>query len=518
MRYRVRLGVVAGLSALMALSLGSANAAEVPADLEYSYTLDQPVIGNMSLATKGDCTQTLGAPFTLAMTGGVEEGLTKAVATAGNDVTCTLAVQASSTGATVKGTVSASAEGQSGSGAFTLVCDVGRSMESWFRILVGSDAVPALAPDPYGVVSEGYISCSWVIDVSDAQKSQLSGTLEMQGTFSEDSAPVDWSNCAPLGLPIPEHALKRAKCVEFDMNIQAYVTGGTGAYEGRSGSGSMTQVVYAPLIIPISLDSAPPPPPACPPDQPDCVSLDLTGCEYSATDPGDPSWMDLSAFPPGAAIPGFRGPGWYRCGGGGGGGGGEGGLTGCQYSPTEQTGPGWSFIELPPGAQVPGYQGPGWYNCGDAVPPPPAVPGVTFDAQQIRAAFTTMLSSRAGGDMLSLSTKKGALAAPRFVSPARTSKATVRDFATKSTASVRVATVPGAVCTVTAKGGSVAATLVKDAKALRGQVATKMTAAKLLKALKAKVGSQATLAADCSVKSGKRTVRLPAATVTVRFT
>lgn len=517
MRLVTSVGVTAALCALGAVSVGSAQAAEVPADLEYSYTLDQPVIGNMSLATKGDCTQTLGEPFTLAMTGGVEEGLSKAVATAGNDVTCTLAVQANSTGAMVKGTVSASAEGQSGSGAFTLVCDVGRSMESWFRILVGSDAVPALAPDPYGVVSNGYISCNWVIDVNDAQKSQLSGTLEMQGTFSEDSAPVDWSNCAPLGLPIPEHALKRAKCVEFDMDIQAYVTGGTGAYEGRSGSGSMTQVVYAPLIIPISLDSAPPAPPPCPPDQPDCVALDLTACDYSPTNPGDPSWMDLSALPPGTPIPGFRGPGWYRCGGGGGGGG-EGGLTGCQYSPTEQTGPGWSFIQLPPGAEVPGYQGPGWYNCGDAVPPPPTVTTASMDAQQIRAAFTTMLSSRAGSDLLSLSTKKGALAAPRFVSPARTSKATVRDFATKSTTAVRVATVPGAVCTVTAKAGSVTATLVKEARALKGQVATKMTAAKLLKALKAKVGSQATLATDCTVKSGKRTVRLPVATVTVRFT
>ncbi len=515
MGFVVRVGVSAGLCALAAVSMGAARAAEVPSDLEYSYTLSQPVIGSMSLATRGECTQTLGAPFTLAMVGGVEEELTKALAMAGNDVTCNLDVQATSTGATIQGTVAAAAEGQSGEGSFSLVCDVGRNVRSWFRVLVSSSAVAALAPDPYGVNSDGYVSCNWTIEVKDAQKSQLSGTLEMQGAFSDKSTPVDWSNCAPLGLPIPPHALPRAKCVEFDMDIQAYLTGATGAYEGRSGSGSMTQTVYAPMLIPISLDAPPPPPPPCPPGQTDCVR-DLTGCEYSPTNPGDPSWMDFSAFPPGATIPGFRGPGWYRCGGdGGGGGGGGGGFTGCQFSPTEQTGPGWSFIELPPGTEVPGYQGPGWYNCGDAVPPPPTV---TFDAQQIRAAFATMLSSRAADDVLSLSTKKGALAAPRFVSPARTSKATVRDFATKSTASVRVATVPGAVCTVTAKGGSVTATLVKDAKALRGQVATKMTAAKLLKALKAKVGSQATLAADCSVKSGKRTVRLPAATVTVRFT
>ncbi|MFM9135197.1 MAG: hypothetical protein ACKOT0_07170 [bacterium] len=512
-----RVGVAAGLVALGAVSMGSAQAADVPADLEYSYSLDQPLIGNMSLATKGDCTQTLGGPFTLAMTGGVEEGLTNAVNSPGNDVTCTLSVQANTTGSTVKGTVSASSAGQSGSGNFTLVCDVGRSMDSWFRILVGSDGTPALAPDPYGVESDGYLSCNWVIDVNDQQKSQLSGTLEMQGSFSLDSTPVDWSYCAPLGLPIPEHALKRAKCVQFDMDIQAALVGATGAYEGRTGSGSMTQVVYAPLIIPISLDGgATPPPPPCPPEQQDCTPLDLTGCQYSPTNPGDPSWLDLSQLPPGAQIPGFQGPGWYKCGDGGGGGGGEGGLTGCQYSPTEQTGPGWSYIELPPGVEVPGYQGPGWYNCGDAVPPP-TVDVAAFDQHLMQSAFSALVSPRSGGDLLSLSTKKGA-AAPRFVSPAKTGKSAIRDFSTKSSAAVRLATVPGATCSVSAKAGSVTASLVRNAKAVKGLVDTKVTAVNLIKSLKAKSGAQATLTATCSAKSGKRTVRLPTATVTVKFT
>jgi hypothetical protein len=512
MKFVSRVAAAIGAVALLASPIGTAHAVEIPSDLEYSYDLNQPVIGNMSLATRGDCTQTLGAPFTLAMVGGVEEALTDALATANNDVTCTLDVSATSSGSTLSGSVSASGQGMSGSGTFTLVCDVGRTVNSWFRVLVDGAGDAALAPDPYGVESDGYVSCNWTIDVADAQKSQLSGSLEMQGSFSSDSTPVDWSNCAPLGLPIPPQAMPRAKCIEFEMDIQAYLTGSTGAFAGRTGEGSMTQTVYAPMLIPISLDAGPtPPPPPCPADQPDCTQLDLTGCEYSPTDPGDPSWLDLSGLPAGAKIPGFKGPGWYRCSGGGGGGGG-GDFTNCEYSPTDPGLPGWGYTELPPGVSIPGYRGPGWYNCGDLPPVP-----TSFDPQMIRAAFAAVLSPRAGGDLLSLSTQTGKAMAPRFVAPAQTTSAAVRPFVGNSSTTVRLSTVPGATCTVSAVSGKSTSTLVKAARALKGQVDTKVTAATLMSRLKVAKGASAVVTANCTTKVGKRTVKLPAARIQVRF-
>lgn len=512
------LTVVAASVGLMAGTMPAVQAAP-PEDLEYSYELNTPIIGMPSVfASTGSCTQTLGPAFSLLMNGQPEPELTPALALPGNNVSCTLQTTANSTGETMTGTVSASSGGESGSGEFTLICDIGRSMDSWFNVVVSAEGDPELAADPYGVDGSGHVSCSWTIDVDDAQKSQLSGTIEMAGAFSLDSTPVSWSQCASLKLPIPDRVLPRAKCVSFDMEISAYLTGATGAFAGRTGEGSMTQTLFIPVVIPIDLTQPEPPPnPNCPPDKPDCKPFDLTECEYSATDPGDPTWNDLRDIPAaaGAQIPGYRGPGWYRCpgddGGGGGGGGGE-GFTGCQFSPTEQTGPGWSYIELPPGASVPGYQGPGWYNCGDVPPPPPTV--ISQDA--IEAAFRAALSPRSMGDLLSLSTKSGKVTAPRVVAPARVQGSSVRPFPAASSTTVRLSTVPGATCKVSAQAGR-AKTSLPAAKAVNGRVDTKVTARQLMAKLKASAGSQATITATCSVKVGKKTRKLPPASVTVRF-
>ena len=509
------LTVVAATVGLIAGTMPAVQAVP-PADLEYSYDLDTPIIGMPSVfASKGACTQTLGPAFDLLMNGQPEPELSPALARPFNDVRCTMQSSADSVGTTISGTVSASSGGQSGGGRFVLVCDIGRSMDSWFNVVVAADGIPALAADPYGVNGAGHVSCNWTIDVVDEQKSQLSGTLEMAGAFSLDSAPVDWSLCAALGLPIPERVLPRAKCVSFDMVISAYLTGATGAFSGRTGEGSMTQTLYIPVVIPIDLSTPEPPPnPGCPPEQPDCQTLDLSDCEFSPTDPGDPTWNDLSGLPPNVQIPGFRGPGWYRCPGddGNGGGGGGDGLSRCQYSPTDPGVPGWSFIDPPPG--VPGSQGPGWYNCGD-VPPPPA-PTAVISKAAIEAAFRAALSPRSLGDLLSLSTKSGKASAPRIVAPARVAGSTVRPFVVASSTTVRLSTVPGATCTVSTKAGKAAFKL-PAAKAISGRVDTRVTASQLMSRLKAAKGSQATITASCSVKVGKKTQKLPPTSVTVTF-
>lgn len=566
MSFRSRIATFAGVAALLCGVTGPAQAAEVPSDLEYSVSVNDPVMGSPTISSQASCTQALGPGFVLALTGAVEEELTKAMNTPNNDIRCTFASTATTTGVTISGTVSASAQGQSGSGAFTLICESGHSMDSWFHVLLDSLAIPSLAPDPYGVITNGYISCNWTIDVADAQKSQLSGTLELQGSFSDQSTPVDWSNCASLGFPIPPSALSRSKCVVFDMNVKAYLTGATGAYAGLSGEGSMTQQVYAPVVIPISLDA-----PNVPPCSDENPCPDLTACEYSPTQQSGPEWLDLSIIPPYAGIqfPGWKGQGWYKCGGGGGD---DTGLTGCEFSPTEQTGQGWSYIEVPPGASVPGYQGPGWYKCGgddggggggddggggggsldltaceysltapadpvgwydlSMVPPGTPIPGfkgpgwykcpmpssASISPQMLRSAFTSMISPRGMGDLLTLKTQAGKTMSPRFVAPAQTTaQSTTRDFKLSSATTVRLSTVPGATCTVTAKAGKATTTLVKNARALKGQIDTKVTAAKLMATLKAATGSTATLTSACSTKVGKKVTRLPAGSATVKF-
>jgi hypothetical protein len=189
----------------------------------------------------------------------------------------------------------------------------------------------------------------------------------------------------------------------------------------------------------------------------------------------------------------------------------------------------------------PGWQGPGWYYCEDVasgLPPsdfdpniPPCVPGEEGDVPP--EGFSSCLNPgsspaavqalqslvRAGGsDGLSLSTTRTA-GATRIVSPAQTSASTIRDFGSTATPqpTVRLATVPGATCDVTAKAGRVSAKVATKAKAPNGQLNTKVTAQQLMASLKAAKGAQATITASCSVKAGKKLRKLPAATVTVKF-
>jgi hypothetical protein len=55
------------------------------------------------------------------------------------------------------------------------------------------------------------------------------------------------------------------------------------------------------------------------------------------------------------------------------------------------------------------------------------------------------------------------------------------------------------------------------AKATNGQLNTGVTAPALMSRLKAAKGSQATITATCSAKVGKKTQKLPSASVTVSF-
>ena len=83
---------------------------------------------------------------------------------------------------------------------------------------------------------------------------------------------------------------------------------------------------------------------------------------------------------------------------------------------------------------------------------------------------------------------------------------------------IRIATVPGAVCAVNATAGAVKAVVTAKGTAVGGLLDTKVNAATLRGKLKAAVGTQAVLTATCSTKVGKKTVKLPAASVTVKFT
>jgi hypothetical protein len=83
---------------------------------------------------------------------------------------------------------------------------------------------------------------------------------------------------------------------------------------------------------------------------------------------------------------------------------------------------------------------------------------------------------------------------------------------------VRIATVPGATCTVTAAAGRKSAILANRKAAVGGRLDTAVTAATLRTQLGAAVGSTAQVTARCSVGSGKNVRNLPAAVISVRFT
>ena len=485
--------ITAALVAVGALMAGTlpASATTIPADLEFDYTMSAPLIGNIKESGGTVCHQSLGESFSLEMVAGPADGFTQAINTRGNEILCTTMIERILSSVAINGTASASAQGQSGSGSFSLVCEVGQKRSSFFSIVVSSMGLPSLGANPYGMSGSGHVSCTWTISVDDAQKSQLAGTLESFGDYTQDSERV---TCEEAGITIQGGG--DSYCVAYDMTINAFLTGATGAYAGRTGEGTLVQRGYAAVTVPIKLDIDM----SCPPEVPNCEDLmgggptqSLEGCQYSAAQPQNPQgWMQLPPLPPGMQPqPGWQGPGWYYC---------EdvaAGLPPSDFDPT-----------IPP--CIPGEEGnvppEGFSSCVN--------PGSTSSV--VRALESVVRASTGQGLSLKTVTKAGTT---RIVSPAQTSSNPVRAFGSTASAqpTVRLATVPGATCDVTAKAGKATVKIASKAKATNGQLNTGVTAPTLMSRLKAAKGSQATITATCSAKVGKKTTKLPPATVTVAF-
>jgi hypothetical protein len=313
----------------------------------------------------------------------------------------------------------------------------------------------------------------------------------MYGGFTQDSERV---TCDEAGITVQGSG--DSFCVAYDMTVKAYLTGATGAYAGRTGEGELVQRGYAVVTIPLKLEADI----ACPPEVPNCEDLmgggptqTLEGCQYSPNRPSNPQgWMELPPLPPGMAPqPGWQGPGWYYC---------EdvaAGLPPSDFDPN-----------IPP--CVPGEEG--------DVPPEGFSSCVSTGAASPMVRALENVVAASAGEGLSLSTARKA-GATRIVSPAQTSANAVRDFGASATVqpTVRLATVPGALCDVTAKAGKVSTRLVAKAAARNGQLDTRVNAVSLRSKLKASVGGQATITATCSVKAGKKLRKLPPATITVKF-
>ena len=484
--------VTAALIAVGALMAGTlpASAQTIPDDLEFDYTMSAPLIGNIRDSASTICHQSLGESFTLEMTAGPAAALTQAATRPGNEVLCTVSIERILSNVAINGTASASAQGQSGSGAFSLLCEVGQRRSSFFSIVVAASGLPGYGPNPYGMAGSGHVSCTWSITVDDAQKSQLAGTLESFGDYTQDSERV---TCEEAGITITGSG--ESFCVAFDMTIKAYLTGATGAYAGRTGEGTLVQRGYAAVTIPLKLEVDT----SCPPGVPNCEDLigggpgqSLEGCQYSPTRPANPQgWMELPALPPGLPNPpGWQGPGWYYC---------EdvaAGLPPSDFDPT-----------IPP--CIPGEEG--------SVPPEGFSSCVNSESSSVvRALESAIRASTGQGLSLKTVSKAGTT---RIVSPAQTSSNPVRAFGSTATSqpTIRLATVPGATCDVTAKAGRTTAKIATKARATNGQLNTGVTAPALMSRLKAAKGSQATITATCSAKVGKKTQKLPAASVTVSF-
>ena len=491
MRRWTWLPVAAASIGLVMSTLPVASAATVPDDLEFSYTMSSPLIGTIRESAETTCHQSLGAPFILQMTAGPATGLMEAITKAGNEILCTTTISRNLSGVVINGTASASAQGQSGTGSFSLLCEVGQTRSAFFSIVVAASGLPGYGPNPYGSSGSGHVSCTWTISVEDAQRSQLAGSLEMYGGFTQDSQRV---TCEEAGISVQGSG--DSFCVAYDMTVKAYLTGATGAYAGRTGEGELVQRGYAVVTIPLKLEVDA----SCPPEVPNCDELmgggpsqTLEGCQYSPTRPANPQgWMELPPLPPGLPPqPGWQGPGWYYC---------EdvaAGLPPSDFDPN-----------IPP--CVPGEEGDvppeGFDVCVNAGSAP----------AMVQALQSLMRAGRSEGLSLSTTRKPGST---RLVSPAQTSASSIRDFGSTAGAqpTVRLATVPGAVCDVSAKAGKASTRIVAKARAVNGQLDTRMTAASLRSKLKVAVGSQAAITATCSVKAGKKMRKLPRVTVRVKF-
>ena len=298
------------------------------------------------------------------------------------------------------------------------------------------------------------------------------------------------------------------------MDITAYLTGATGAYAGRTGTGSMAQRVYAPVTVPINIttDGG---------GGGEGEPIVLTGCDYSPTQPQDPTgWQNFGAQP--LNVVGWQGVGYYRCGGGGGGGGGGTGpnFTGCEYRAADNPPAdpiGWYNLPAMPDGAV-GWQGAGYYLCATNPFTGQSVQAV-IDPGVMRSLFTTAVNTSAFRRVLSLKTVKNKTGTVRFTAPAATSRTGPRTFGVPTgvtqAPTVRLSTVPGATCSVTAAAGKRSASVVANRSAVGGRLDTGMTAKTLRTRLGVSVGTNAQLTARCSVRVGSKTRTLPAASINV---
>jgi hypothetical protein len=506
-----RMVLACAAASALCLAAVPASATTIPNDLQYTYNLNAPLIGKVQAGSSGTCTQSEGDEFALTMTAGADNDLTAAISRPNNDIYCTVTLTRNFSGTTLSGTVTASGGGQSGSGTFNLVCEASQTIASWFNVVISGQGLPALADDPYGVGGTGYVSCNWTININDSARSQLSGTLEMNGEFSDESEQV---NCEVAGITVQGN---QTYCVSFDMNISAFLTGATGAYAGRTGTGSMAQRVYAPVTVPINITTD-----GGGGEGGGGEPINLTGCDYSPNQPQDPTgWQNFPAQP--LNVVGWQGVGYYRCGGGGGGGGISGpNFTGCEYRalndpPADPVG--WYTLPAMPDGAV-GWQGAGHYLCSTNPFTGQSVQ-VMITPGMMRSLFSAAMTSSSFGRLLQISTKRNQTGTVRFASPAATSRTGARPFGqpqgvTKAP-TVRLSTVPGATCSVTAAAGKKSAAVATRKVATGGRLDTGMTGATLRTRLGVAAGSTASLTARCTVGSGKSQKALPAATITVRF-
>ncbi|MFM8774298.1 MAG: hypothetical protein ACKOFP_10785 [Actinomycetota bacterium] len=279
-----RIGAATAIVALSTLSVGSAQAVEIPSDLEFSYTMNQPLIGQIRDSASTQCYQSIGDPFTMTMQAGMSRELTEAIQKRGNQIVCTISLERYMSNVVITGTAEASAQGQSGKGSFSLTCETGQKRSSFFSIAVSSIGLPEFGDNPYGMEGNGYLSCTWSIAVEDAEKSQLAGTLELQGAYTKDSERV---SCEEAGVSVTGGGNPdMTYCVAYDMNIKAYLTGATGAYAGRTGEGTLTQRGYAAVTVPLKLETDS----SCPPDAPNCDQLMNQSLVGASTPPPIPMW------------------------------------------------------------------------------------------------------------------------------------------------------------------------------------------------------------------------------------
>lgn len=198
---------VVGVLGVVATPITSASAVDIPTDaLDFAINVNPPSTGDLA----PDC----GDPTTIFQT---------AILGGQNTVNLTCSIDKASQALTGTASNTRLAQSDAGfnNGAFTATC---RIQQQFTNTMTISGSLPNISIGISSISGVGLQVCSFSLSFQDANKSSLTGTIELNAAINGDPS-----------------TFATTKIISLSFSAKVFITNGTGAFAGYVGSGTFEQ-------------------------------------------------------------------------------------------------------------------------------------------------------------------------------------------------------------------------------------------------------------------------------------